>query len=134
MNMGEIIKMLRLREGMSQEELGERIGVKRAAVMKYEKGNVENLKHSTIFTLAKIFNVSPNFIMGWGEDCEATPSLKEVKIFELIRLQYGEEAVEMMQTFLQLNEVGRDKLINLANDFKEIEKYTEREEVANQYN
>lgn len=133
MNMGEIIKMLRLREGMSQEELGKQIGVKRAAVMKYEKGDIENLKHSTIFTLANIFNVSPNFIMGWGEG-EDTPSLKEVKIFESIRLQYGEEAVEILQTFLQLNKVGRDKLINLANDFKEIEKYTEREEVANQCN
>lgn len=44
MNTGEIIKQLRLRRGMSQEELGKKIGVQKAAINKYEKGLVVNLK------------------------------------------------------------------------------------------
>lgn len=41
MNFKSNIKTLRLMKGLSQEELGARIGVKRAAVNKYEKGLIE---------------------------------------------------------------------------------------------
>ena len=37
MNMGERIKQLRQANGLTQEELGKYIGVKKAAIMKYEK-------------------------------------------------------------------------------------------------
>lgn len=63
MNMGERIKQLRLEKGLTQEELGKYIGVKKAAIMKYEKGNVQNMKRATIETLSKLFNVTPSYLM-----------------------------------------------------------------------
>ena len=63
MNMGERIKQLRQEKGLTQEELGKYIGVKKAAIMKYEKGNVKNMKRSAIETLSKLFNVSPSYLM-----------------------------------------------------------------------
>ena len=48
MEMGERIKKLRQEKGLTQEELGKYIGVKKAAIMKYEKGNVQNMKRSAI--------------------------------------------------------------------------------------
>ncbi len=63
MEMGERIKKLRQEKGLTQEELGKYIGVKKAAIMKYEKGNVQNMKRSTIEILSKLFNVSPSFLM-----------------------------------------------------------------------
>ena len=44
MTTGERIKAFRISLGMSQEELGELIGVKKAAINKYETGLVVNLK------------------------------------------------------------------------------------------
>lgn len=44
MEMGERIKRLRLKRGMTQEELGKAVGLQRAAINKYEKGIVENIK------------------------------------------------------------------------------------------
>ncbi|MFS1351427.1 helix-turn-helix domain-containing protein [Enterococcus faecium] len=46
--MGERIKRLRLERNLTQEELGNRFGLKRAAINKYEKGNVENMKRTVI--------------------------------------------------------------------------------------
>lgn len=46
--MGERIKYLRESKGMTQEELGEKIGVQKSAIRKYEKGEVENIKRSNI--------------------------------------------------------------------------------------
>lgn len=63
MTMGERIKQLRRQKGLTQEELGKYIGVKKAAIMKYEKGNVQNMKRSSIETLSKLFDVTPSYLM-----------------------------------------------------------------------
>lgn len=63
MDIGEYIKLLRTKKGISQEELGKVVGVQRAAVQKWEAGKVQNLKRDTIKKLAEYFSVSPiNFI------------------------------------------------------------------------
>lgn len=62
-NMGERIRNLRKEKGLTQEELGKYIGVKKSAIMKYEKGEVQNMKRSSIEILSKLFNVSPSYLM-----------------------------------------------------------------------
>jgi repressor LexA len=59
------IKRLREASKMSQEELGRRIGVKRAAIQKYEKGTVENIPIKSIEKIASVFDVSPTYLIGW---------------------------------------------------------------------
>ncbi len=60
MNTGALIKKLRTQHGYSQEELGNMLGVQRAAVQKWECGTVKNLKRETIKKLSEIFNVPPS--------------------------------------------------------------------------
>ena len=60
MNIGAYIKKLRTENGYSQEELGHKLGVQRAAVQKWECGTVKNLKRDTIKKLSEIFNVPPS--------------------------------------------------------------------------
>ena len=43
MEVGKRIRALRTARGLTQEELGKLLGVKKAAVQKYENGSVENL-------------------------------------------------------------------------------------------
>jgi transcriptional regulator with XRE-family HTH domain len=64
MKTGERIKALRNGRGMTQEELGEKLGLKKAAINKYESGAVVNIKRSTIAKMAEIFDVSPAYLMG----------------------------------------------------------------------
>lgn len=60
MNVGEYIKKLRIEAGYSQEQLGNMLGVQRAAVQKWECGRVQNLKRETIKKLSEIFDVQPS--------------------------------------------------------------------------
>ena len=46
MDMGQRIKELRIKNGLTQEELGKYIGVQKSAIRKYEKGEVKNIKSS----------------------------------------------------------------------------------------
>ena len=62
--MGDRIKELREARGMTQEELGEKIGVQKSAIRKYEKGSVENIKRSAIKIMSELFQVSPLYLMG----------------------------------------------------------------------
>lgn len=65
MNIGERIKELRKQNGMTQTELGNVIGVQQSAIRKYEHGEITNIPSDKIEMIAKIFNVSPAYIMGW---------------------------------------------------------------------
>lgn len=60
MDVGQYIKHLRINNGYSQEELGQLLGVKRAAVQKWESGMVQNLKRDIVKKMSEIFSVSPS--------------------------------------------------------------------------
>lgn len=60
MKVGERIKYYRLEKGWTQEELGKHLGVGKAAIQKYESGQVQNLKSSTI-KYQNIVNKSSGF-------------------------------------------------------------------------
>lgn len=64
---GERIKKLRKDKGLTQQQLGELLGVQKSAIAKYENGRIPNLKKETISKLAEIFNVSPNYLLGIDE-------------------------------------------------------------------
>lgn len=60
---GDIIKSLRVKAGLTQEELGARVGVSRSAVSLWEIG-VSEPSVSNVRSMAKIFDISPMEIMG----------------------------------------------------------------------
>lgn len=111
---GERIKELRLLAEMSQEELGRRVGVQRAAINKYEKGTVENIPLKTIEKIAQVFDVSPTYIVGWNKD-EATLSA-EVKIIQGVSFFYGKESVELLESFNNLTPKGKKKVLQYVDD------------------
>lgn len=77
MDMGERIKFLRTSKGWTQEELGEKVGMQKSAIAKYEKGNVENMKRSVIKKMSELFEVSPSYLMALDE-LENISHIKEV--------------------------------------------------------
>ena len=60
MNVGEKIKTARLAKGMTQEELGEILGVQKSAIAKYENGRVVNIKRSTLKKISDALGIPPH--------------------------------------------------------------------------
>lgn len=60
MNIGDKIKGARLAKGMTQEELGNALGIQKSAVAKYEKGRVVNIKRSTLKKISDILGIPPS--------------------------------------------------------------------------
>lgn len=61
------IKELREKNKMTQEQLATKLGTSKQAIFKYETGIVTNIPSDKVEMMAKIFNVSPSYIMGWCE-------------------------------------------------------------------
>ena len=121
---GERIKYLRTLADMSQEELGNRVGVQRAAINKYEKGSVTNIPIATIEKIAMIFNVSPTYIVGW-DNIEVNPLSVEVKVLQGVKRFYGDKAVELIESYVHLTPAGKKRLLQYAEDMSLI--YTNAE-------
>lgn len=64
----ERIKERRLALNLTLLEVAEQIGVKEATMQRYESGEIKNVKHETIVKLAKIFNCTPQYLMGWSDN------------------------------------------------------------------
>lgn len=110
-NVGDYIKELRIRKGLTQEELGNIVGVKRAAVNKWESGMVQNLKRTTIQKLADLFDVSPSsFIDGKTDSDFLSTSITSDLSFRL-----SEQEKEFLRKYHALDPHGRALVNNILN-------------------
>lgn len=63
----EIFKYLRLREGLTQKEMADRLGIAKSTVSMYENGNREP-DFELLEQIADYFNVDMNFLLGKDKD------------------------------------------------------------------
>lgn len=93
MSIGEKIKQLRKGLGLTQTELGDRLGVKKNAVSKWECGRVEDIPTSTIKALANLFNVPPSYLI----DDDSPFSIAKQALHNFVDEITDEEAVRALR-------------------------------------
>lgn len=68
MELGEKIKMLRQNKKMTLEQLGEKVGVGKSTVRKWENGMIANMRRDKIAKLAEALDTTPAWLMGWEDE------------------------------------------------------------------
>ncbi len=107
MAMAERIKERRTFMGYTQEELGEKLGLQKSAIAKYENGRVENIKRSVIANMANLLECSPSYLMGWDAD------------------EHSKEASpKIMQYYDQLNDMGKHEAEKRVAELTHLPQYT----------
>ena len=76
MTIGSRIKELRESNHLTQTELAEKLGTTKQTIYKYENGIITNIPSDKIEIMAKLFDVSPMYIMCW-EDKPTFPPLRK---------------------------------------------------------
>lgn len=66
MSIGQRIKTLRKKRGMSLDELATKLGKNRTTVYRYENGDIENLPLGVLNPLADALDTTPGYLMGWS--------------------------------------------------------------------
>lgn len=84
MTIGDRIRDLRIKNGLSQIDLAEKIGSTKQAIYKYEKGIVTNIPSDKLQDIARALFTTPAFLMGWEEtvdekDRDDSPLDRELK-------------------------------------------------------
>ncbi len=89
---GQQLRAYRLESGLRAEEIAARLGVSRAALYRYEKGDV--IKLDTIQRLAELLKISPLSLLGIGIEYYTRP------------VGYVERARQLEETAEQILEIG----------------------------
>lgn len=109
MQTGDVIKFLRKKFDMTQDELAIKFQVNKSSIQKYESGAVSNLKMDTIRDLCKLFSVLL-WVFVFPEHIRSTE-----------RLTFIAEA--NIDSQVLLNELGMQKAIEYVRDISEIDRY-----------
>ncbi len=107
------IKQQRLHLGLTMLDVSKIVGVSEATISRWESGDIANMKRDKIVLLAKALQVSPNIIMGWGEDSDN----------DLINNILTKDQQLLINRYQQLNEKGQQKLLEYADDLVSSSKY-----------
>lgn len=107
MTMGEQIKQLRLERNMTLEELGNKVGVGKSTVRKWENGMIANMRRDKIAKLASALDVSPAYLMGWEQSNEV-----EVPVNIIKKVPSKQE--ELISVYDQLSSRNQDKVLTYS--------------------
>ena len=114
MKIGEKIKLLRITHDMTQQELGDILGVNKATIQKYECGHIQNLKTPHIKKLCDVFGKQPNFFFFENDQLPINHDLD--KLILLIRHHYGDAAADIFENSFLLDDRNKEKLREYSAD------------------
>lgn len=107
MSKGQKIKELREKYKMTQEQLATKLGISKQTVFKYETGLITNIPSDKIETMAKIFHVSPAYIMDWDKCIEYSLSVVEQSLIDSFRRLNEEGQAKTSEYICDLVSSGR---------------------------
>lgn len=115
MTFGEKMRMLRLQQKLTLEEVGERVGVGKSTVRKWESGQIANMRRDKIALVAKALNTTPSYLMGWDQDETELAPKSEPEQEELIRLFVGlpadvqKQVLDLVRTLAEAHAGNADR-------------------------
>ena len=92
MDIGQKIKNARVAKKMTQQELGDVVGVQKSAIAKYENGRVVNIKRSTLQKIASALNIRPSELIFEDSPIETATFhvqiLTDFELMETLKIYY----------------------------------------------
>lgn len=101
MTVGDRIRATRKREGISQTDLAQKMGVIKQTLYKYETGIVTNIPSEKIEAAAKALGVTPGYLMGWeDQDLESVSYVRHRAINDLLD-KLSPSEVQMVEAIIR---------------------------------
>lgn len=121
MNVGSKIKAARQAKGMTQEELGEILGVQKSAIAKYESGRVVNIKRSTLKKISDVLGIPP-FELIYDEEHRKIQKKNDILSDIILKLNADSELLSMVDKLSKLSVDQREAVNSVLNAFSTVEK------------
>lgn len=130
MTIGQNIKSIRTKQGISQKTLAIKSGVGLASIQRIEYGQL-NPKRETLHKIAKALHVNDidlddhlkEMFKSWDDHNDAKSLSKEVQVWDTLP-DYDEDDIEIFRQMLSLNPDGKQKVSTYIEDL--IPKYKKK--------
>ena len=134
MNLGDNIKKIRKEKGLTQKQLGEKLGVSQAAIGQFESGK-QNLKIDTLHKIAEALNVAIQDIVSDDYYFDGTHDGKNLTLTEAYLTICKMDEVSLINFYRQLNDIGKAEAYKRVGELTLIEDYktTEKQKVTLEY-
>lgn len=110
MTVGERIKILRERLGMSQIDFATKLNISKQNLYKYENNIITNIPSDKIEAAAKLCNVSPAYLMGWEDEEKIADSLYSLTVSPKLQ--------QLVDVVIDMKPEQIDKVIDYAEFIK----------------
>lgn len=138
MNIGEAIKLFRKEKGLTQKELGERIGISAISVRKYESGD-RNPSNTTLQVIADVLGIDKNQLLSLNDETNSIEDILQklsvafdgsvpYKKISPAPLKIEYNNLSLVEKINTLNELGKQKVESYIDDLHENLKYTKEGE------
>lgn len=117
----------RLKKAMSirnikQVDLVNKTNLDKTLINKYLSG-ASNPRQRKLTILADALDVNEIWLMGYDVPMERELTFDPIKLTQEIKLQYGENSIDLLNNYSKLNALGKQKVEETAEDFSSIDKY-----------
>lgn len=119
---GDKIKELRIRKGITQEELANKIGYKSKTTVAKIEANINDVPTNKIEIFADLLDTTPSYLLGW--DNLEVKCKQEFKAIELVHECYGKDYVQILKMYDDLNDTGKKKAYEDLEDMSNLDKYS----------
>lgn len=113
MNAGVMLKQLRLEKGYTLEQLGERVGVGKSTIRKWENGMIANMRSDKIQKLAIALDIDPVYIIELYNDSIASEKVP--------KNDFTHEEGKIIESFRKLSDKGKEKLLERLSELTKLE-------------
>lgn len=113
-NMGDRIKRLRSENNMTLEELGNRVGVGKSTVRKWENGIIANMRRDKIAKLAVALGVTPAYLMGWESTADVPMERVPNKVESVQSSSVSAQCKEIIEVCNQLSPHNQRKVLTYS--------------------
>ena len=107
MTVGERIKEVREKTGMSQVDFADKINVSKQTLYKYENNLITNIPSDKIEAVAKVGGVSPAYLMGWDAQKE------RISAYYLALSKHEDK---LKTEYRKLNNMGKVKVLQTVQE------------------
>lgn len=108
MTLGDRLKKLRADNDLTLEEVSKYVQVSRQTINRYENNIITNIPSDKIELLARIFDTTPAYLMGWEEETPEPPEPKpkgvKIPVLGTVRAGLPMEAIEEVLDYEEIPE------------------------------
>ena len=133
MTVGQRLKQLREKAGLSQVDLAAKLNVSKQNLYKYENDIITNIPSDKIEEAASILNVSPSYIMGWtkfDDRCsgkEADGGDPRLNKLAANILKFHGDQKRLFDNYEELSDTNKKKVVNYSDNLLAIQRMEEEQ-------